>query len=115
MIAALRAVSPGAKMYLVVLCGGAGTRLWPLSRSDEPKQFLKLPEDISLLDQTLARAGAYGIGAPPFIVCGRDHAALVQAQAGRNGAKARVVVEPDRRNTAPAIAAVAEVLVREDP
>jgi mannose-1-phosphate guanylyltransferase/mannose-6-phosphate isomerase len=105
----------GAEMHLVVLCGGAGTRLWPLSRSDEPKQFLRLPEDTSLLEQTLARMGVYGIESAPFIVCGREHASLVQAHAGRGVAKPRVIVEPDRRNTAPAIAAVAELVAREDP
>jgi mannose-1-phosphate guanylyltransferase / mannose-6-phosphate isomerase len=102
-------------MHLVVLCGGAGTRLWPLSRAAEPKQFLALPKDASLIEQTLERAGAYGITAPPFVVCGRDLAPLLQGHLRRCGAEARIVLEPERRNTAPAIAAVAQLLVAEDP
>jgi mannose-1-phosphate guanylyltransferase/mannose-6-phosphate isomerase len=102
-------------MYLVVLCGGAGTRLWPLSRSDEPKQFLRLPAATSLLEQTLARATDYGIDVAPVIVCGSDHAAMARAHAARLETEVRIVAEPDRRNTAPATAAVAEILAEEDP
>jgi mannose-1-phosphate guanylyltransferase/mannose-6-phosphate isomerase len=102
-------------MHLVVLCGGAGARLWPLSRAAEPKQFLALPADASLIEQTLGRVGAYGITAPPIVVAGRELAPLLQGHLRRSGTEARIVLEPERRNTAPAIAAVAQLLVAEDP
>src|SRR4051812_22095570 len=102
-------------MHLVVLCGGAGTRLWPLSRAPEPQQFLALPPGASLLEQTLGRAATYGVTSPPIIVCGRDLAPLLQGHLRRSSAEARLVLEPERRNTAPAVAAVAQLLVEEDP
>jgi mannose-1-phosphate guanylyltransferase/mannose-6-phosphate isomerase len=102
-------------MHLVVLCGGAGTRLWPLSRAAEPKQFLPLPDEASLIEQTLGRAGAYGIRTTPIVVCGRELAPLLQGHLRRTATEARLVLEPERRNTAPASAAVAQLLVAEDP
>ena len=102
-------------LHLVVLCGGAGTRLWPLSRSAEPKQFLRLPADASLLEQTLARARDYGVTQPPLVICGQEHAALVEAQTRRLGQSGTLVLEPERRNTAPAIAAAAHILLERDP
>ena len=87
----------------------------PLSRCLEPKQFLALPSDITLLEQTVRRVAAYGINHKPILVCGAEHAALVEAHMKRAGIDARLVLEPGRRNTAAAIAAVAEILLAEDP
>lgn len=86
----------------VILCGGAGTRLWPESRGDRAKQFLPLTGAQSLFQQTLARTPADARFAPPIILCGQPHVAAVRDQVGM--AKASLLVEPMPRNTAAAIA-----------
>ncbi len=86
----------------VILCGGAGTRLWPESRGDRAKQFLPLTSTDSLFQQTLARTPAGAQFAPPVILCGTAHVAAVEAQLGAH--QATLLVEPMPRNTAAAIA-----------
>lgn len=92
----------------VVLCGGSGTRLWPLSREGYPKQFLKLLGNRSLLQETLLRARAIpGIG-KPTLICNHAHRFLVAEQAYEVGCESEAfILEPHGRNTAPAAAAVA--------
>ena len=98
----------------VILCGGSGTRLWPLSRGLYPKQFMDLGGD-TLFARTVARASALQGSLPPLVVCNNEHrflaAAILQQQGalpGReNAAKARILLEPMGRNTAPAIALAA--------
>ncbi len=92
----------GARIVPVVLCGGAGTRLWPLSRRDLPKQFLALAGGGPLLAQTLERAAGIAT-AEALVVTGADHQYLVREAANDAGLAARVVVEPAGRNTAPAL------------
>ena len=92
----------GTRIVPVILCGGAGTRLWPLSRRDMPKQFLALAGNRSLLAQTLARAGDVATDGA-LIVTGADHQYIVREAAAEAGLTARVVVEPVGRNTAPAL------------
>ena len=91
----------------VIMAGGSGSRLWPLSRQLNPKQFLPLVGETSLLQQTLSRLE--GLGAEkPLILCNDEHRFLVAEQlrlARVDGA--RVVLEPEGRNTAPAIALAA--------
>lgn len=90
----------------VILCGGAGTRLWPASRGTRAKQFLALTGERSLFEMTILRTA--GRLPPPIILCGAAHVDLVREQAGASGA--RLLVEPEARNTAAAIAlAVASV------
>lgn len=90
----------------VILCGGAGTRLWPASRGTRAKQFLTLIGERSLFEMTILRTADRF--PPPIILCGAAHVDLVREQAGASGA--RLVVEPEPRNTAAAIAlAVASV------
>ena len=90
----------------VILCGGAGTRLWPASRGTRAKQFLALTGERSLFEMTIMRTA--GKFPPPIILCGKAHVDLVREQAGASDA--RLVVEPEPRNTAAAIAlAVASV------
>lgn len=92
----------------VILSGGAGTRLWPLSRPDRPKQFLKLTDDLTMLQATVKRV----LGEPdflaPMIVANESHEAQIRAQLIEIGAlDASLILEPLGRNTAPAIALAA--------
>lgn len=94
----------------VILSGGSGSRLWPLSREEAPKQFLPLLEQQSLLQRTALRASAAGANAP-LIVCNQAHRFLVAQQFAELGTTPRgIVLEPVARNTAPAIAAAACLL-----
>lgn len=90
----------------VILCGGSGTRLWPRSRAARPKPFLPLVGEQTLFEATLGRCGAEAGFAPPIVVTGAAHLGHVEAQlAGAAGA--RVIVEPEGKNTAAAIALAA--------
>jgi mannose-1-phosphate guanylyltransferase/mannose-6-phosphate isomerase len=94
----------------VILSGGSGTRLWPLSRELYPKQLLPLVGKGTMLQETLARlAGLEGV-ASPIVVCNESHRFLVAEQlreTGKNGVAGDIVLEPVGRNTAPAIAIAA--------
>ncbi|MCS2608812.1 mannose-1-phosphate guanylyltransferase/mannose-6-phosphate isomerase [Halomonas dongshanensis] len=90
----------------VILSGGSGTRLWPLSRESMPKQYLELCGEGSLLQQTLARLAPLGAKEP--IVMGHQAQRFLMAEQLREKApEARFVLEPEGRNTAPAIACAA--------
>lgn len=105
-------------IYPVVLSGGSGTRLWPLSRAMYPKQFIRFFKDqsASFLAATLMRLKPSDGFAKPIIVCNNDHRFLVKDEADRAGiAPQAIVLEPQARNTAPAIAAAALMVLREDP
>jgi mannose-1-phosphate guanylyltransferase/mannose-6-phosphate isomerase len=93
----------------VILSGGSGTRLWPLSRPERPKQFLPLVTERSLLQDTVLRLEAIAAGtAAPIVVCNEAHRHLVAEQLEALGIGApTIVLEPGGRNTAPAIAAAA--------
>ena len=100
----------------IILSGGSGTRLWPLSRTGRPKQLLSLTAAETMLQLTAQRvpAGA-GFGAP-IIVANARHADMIEAQLAEAGvADARLILEPVARNTAPAIALAALALDREAP
>ncbi len=88
----------------VILCGGSGTRLWPLSSADKPKQLLRLVSEHTMLQDTLLRLRALDVEmAPPIIVCNERHGPLVAAQATALGDDVgAVVLEPSGRNSAPA-------------
>ncbi|WP_431484856.1 mannose-1-phosphate guanylyltransferase/mannose-6-phosphate isomerase [Pseudomonas solani] len=95
-------------MQPVVLCGGSGTRLWPLSRSGFPKQFLCLVGNDSLFQQSIKRlqggSGANNAPASSYIVCNEDHRFLAQEQLRELGVdNATFLLEPVGRNTAPAL------------
>ncbi len=91
----------------VLLCGGSGTRLWPLSRTHYPKQFLRLADDYSLLQNTLLRLrGLPGLG-ETIVVANEIHRFLLAEQCREIGIKAGILLEPAGRNTAPAVAAAA--------
>jgi len=95
-------------VHPVILCGGSGTRLWPLSRKTRPKPFLPLVGDQSLFEQAIARVDGDACFAEPVIVAGSHHVDLIEAQ--MHGAAHRLIVEPVARNTAPAIALAAALL-----
>jgi mannose-1-phosphate guanylyltransferase/mannose-6-phosphate isomerase len=112
------------KISQVIMCGGSGTRLWPLSRSGFPKQFLTLTEELSLFQQTLKRLNTFSNNFPDvqtietFIITNEEHRflALEQSQiVGRSNTN--LILEPSGRNTAPAltIAALAAIEKGEDP
>jgi mannose-1-phosphate guanylyltransferase/mannose-6-phosphate isomerase len=104
------------KIYPVLLSGGAGSRLWPLSRERLPKQFLPLVSDRTLFQQTALRVSDPLLFKPPRIIANANHRFLIalQLQEIRVGAAA-IVLEPSARNTA-AAAAIASLLVEEsDP
>lgn len=99
----------------VILSGGSGTRLWPVSRESFPKQFWPLISERTMIQETALRAVGEGF-APPLVVCNQEHRFLVAEQlrdAGFSGA--RIVLEPVGRNSAPAIAAAALVVAETDP
>lgn len=92
-------------MIPIVLSGGSGTRLWPLSRSLYPKQFLALAGSRTMLQDTLARLEGITELGQPIIVCNEEHRFIVAEQLRQSETKAAaIVLEPQGRNTAPAIA-----------
>jgi mannose-1-phosphate guanylyltransferase/mannose-6-phosphate isomerase len=100
----------------VILCGGSGTRLWPLSRKSHPKQFIPLVDGKSLLQLTVERLAGLGSGAAEnmLVVCGEDHRFLVKEGLEEAAAAGQVILEPAARNTAPAIALAALVANPDD-
>lgn len=96
------------KITPVILSGGSGTRLWPMSTPDAPKQFLPLTGAHSMFRMTLDRVADRTRFAAPMIVCGPGHVAHVEADLAAAGiTDATIIVEPAARNTAPAIALAA--------
>lgn len=99
----------------VILSGGSGTRLWPVSRKSFPKQFWPLISGKTMLVETALRAAAPGF-APPIVVTNHDHRFVVAEQLREAGiAGARILLEPKGRNSAPAIAAAALLAAETDP
>lgn len=106
------------KVLSVILCGGSGSRLWPLSREQYPKQLIALLGESSLLQETLKRLdGCLGDGfepAPALVVANEEYRFLVAEQIREIGApQVRIALEPCGRNTAPALT-VAALLCRDD-
>jgi mannose-1-phosphate guanylyltransferase/mannose-6-phosphate isomerase len=105
-----------AQIHPVILSGGAGTRLWPLSRAAYPKQLLKLSSQRTMLQDTVARSLSDVGFAAPLLVCNDDHRFLVDDQLQQIGIKPQaILLEPAARNTGPAIAAAALWLLARDP
>lgn len=104
------------KIYPVILSGGAGTRLWPLSRAVLPKQLLPLVSDKTMLQETALRVAGWPGLMAPLVVCGNEHRFLVAEQLREIGVTPMgILLEPAGRNTAPAVAAAANFLQAIDP
>lgn len=97
-------------IHPVILCGGAGTRLWPASRDSRPKQFLKLLGPLSTLQETVKRISDPTIFATPTIITNYDYRFLTREQLEEIGCEARIILEPVRRDSGPAVAAAACLL-----
>lgn len=103
-----------AKITPVIMSGGAGTRLWPVSRVGHPKQFHALGGERTLIQETALRAQGPGF-ADPIIVCNAAHAEIARRQLAAAGLDPRVVLEPAARNTAACAVAAAALVAAEDP
>jgi mannose-1-phosphate guanylyltransferase / mannose-6-phosphate isomerase len=100
----------------VVLSGGSGTRLWPMSRNQFPKQLLPLVSSDSMLVDTVRRARAPELFGPPILVCNQEHRFIVAEQLRQAGLERRaIVLEPIGRNTAPAAAVAALIIGQSAP
>ena len=101
-----RNVNP--RIVPVILSGGAGSRLWPLSRENHPKQLIRLLGDSTLLQATVQRLAALKCVNGPIVVCNDEHRFVVAQQLGAvDVVPSAIILEPVGRNTAPAIAAAA--------
>jgi mannose-1-phosphate guanylyltransferase/mannose-6-phosphate isomerase len=102
-------------IHPVILSGGTGSRLWPLSRSLFPKQLLALAGERSLIQDTVLRTEGAGFAAP-LVICNTEHRFLIAEQMREAGVKPQaIVLEPVGRNTAPAAAIAALMVAEKDP
>jgi len=102
-------------MIPVILSGGSGTRLWPLSRAQYPKQFLPLVSGHTMIQETLLRMNGVADLQPPIAVCNEDHRFMMAEQLWEIGSKpAAIILEPVGKNTAPAVAMAALCAASED-
>ena len=103
-------------IYPVILSGGSGTRLWPMSRTLYPKQLLSLLGGESLLQQTVRRVGDRDRFARPMLVANEEHRFIIAEQLRAiEAAPSALLLEPVGRNTAPAACVAALVLAESDP
>ncbi len=103
-------------LHPVIISGGVGSRLWPLSRATYPKQLHALNSELTLLQETLNRVGDRERFAPPLVACHVEQRFMIDEQLREIGeTEATILLEPEGRNTAPAIVAAAAYLDRLDP
>jgi mannose-1-phosphate guanylyltransferase / mannose-6-phosphate isomerase len=99
----------------VILCGGAGTRLWPVSRERMPKHFVPLIGNLTTFQQVLDRVGRSPLFARPIVVTNEDFRFVAAEQIRARGIAATIILEPVRRDSAAAIAAASEFALKSDP
>lgn len=93
------------KIRPVILCGGAGSRLWPLSRTERPKPFVELTGKDTLFDETLMRIRDTNIFEEPIVVCNEIHLQLIESSQRKQSVNvSKIILEPVGRNTAAAVA-----------
>lgn len=102
-------------IYPVILCGGSGTRLWPASRADQPKQFLKLIGDRSSFQDTVLRVATLPERGEIVVVTGEAMVDFVLDQAAEIDVPVIILIEPEARDSAPAVAAAAAYVQSRDP
>ncbi|HVI31076.1 AGE family epimerase/isomerase [Phenylobacterium sp.] len=100
-------------IYPVVMCGGSGSRLWPASRPDRPKQFIPLVDERSTFETTLLRLQALDGASRPLVICGPAHAGWVRRGAPEGAVD--ILIEPAPRDSAAAVAAAAAWVAARDP
>lgn len=100
--------------YIVIMAGGSGTRLWPLSRKGKPKQFQIFTSEYTMVQETFSRVTKVVPVQNIFVSTTKDYASLVLTQLTEM-AKDKLILEPEARNTAPAIALVATMIYHHDP
>lgn len=94
------------KINAVIMAGGSGSRLWPLSRSKRPKQFLDLYSEKSMFQETISRLSKFEIDT--FVtICNEEHRFFAAHQLSKLDIKSKIILEPNGKNTAPAIALAA--------
>ncbi len=104
------------QLYPVIMCGGAGTRLWPASRPSRPKQFIPLAGNRSLFQETVLRVAALAEGGGALVIVGGvGHRTWIVEQLEEIGVEAQVLLEPEPRDSAAAMAAAAAWTERRDP
>src|SRR3954465_6420286 len=104
-----------SQLVPVLMCGGAGTRLWPVSRESMPKQFVPLIGERSTFQQTLQRVADPDLFARPIVISNTDFRFVVAEQLRELGIEADIVLEPARRDSGPAVAVTAALAARRDP
>ena len=103
------------KIVPVILSGGSGTRLWPLSRAHYPKQLQSLHSELSLLQETASRLTDNNF-TQPLIICNQEHRFIVAEHLREIGIKPKaIILEPTGRNTAPAAAVASIIIAKRDP
>lgn len=103
------------RIYPVIMCGGAGTRLWPVSTQAHPKQFHRLVTDKTVFQDTVLRLGGEAFAAP-IVISNQRYAGLIREQLAEIGVEAgAVILEPEARNTAAVAAVAARHIAEKDP
>src|SRR5437763_413846 len=104
-----------SRIVPVIMCGGAGTRLWPVSRESMPKQFVPLIGQSTTFQQVLARISDAELFARPIVITSAEFRFVVAEQLRESGLAADIVLEPMRRDSGPAVAVSAVLAVGRDP